>query len=230
MIAHRFHVMTEVMVSKLFPAGFAWQGASIIADNLGMSAESLSFALTTGIGDGLGVFTGHTLFMAIKKTVTGNDSIDIGSEVQTGLLLGSAAFCSGTVWQPVVNALTSMSGDFNITAAGTTITCGVAFFGGLRLARAVYPRLGMTAIESPSSSNLKSDATLSMSIGGATGAFVGTDISFGDQNWLRPVFGIEDSAGALAGMTTAGSSTAFGFATFQSVQNVSLPHGKTWVD
>ena len=230
MIAHRFHVMTEVMVSKLFPAGFAWQGASIIADNLDMSAESLSFALTTGIGDGLGVFTGHTLFMTIKKRVTGNDSIDISSEAQTGLLLGSAAFCSGTVWQPVVNALTSMSGDFNITAAGTTITCGVAFFGGLRLARALYPRLGMTAIESPSSSNLKSDATLSMSIGGATGAFVGTDIGFGDQNWLRPVFGIEDSAGALAGMTTAGSSTAFGFATFQSVQNVSVPHDKTWVD
>ena len=101
MLSQRFQVMAEVAVSKVFPAGFAWQGASLLADNLGMSADSLSFALATGIGNGLGLLTGHTLFMVIKAehalAVTGEDSIDIGSEVQTGMLLGSAAFCSGTV-------------------------------------------------------------------------------------------------------------------------------------
>merc|ERR1719182_654222 len=81
-LAHRFQVTLEVMVSKIFPAGFGWQGASILADNMGMSDSSLSFALTTGVGDGIGVLTGHTLFMMAKKAVTGNDSIDINIEIQ----------------------------------------------------------------------------------------------------------------------------------------------------
>ena len=35
------------------------------------------------------------------------------------------------------------------------------------------------------STNLVYDAQLSLAIGGATGAFVGTDVSYGDANWLR---------------------------------------------
>ena len=175
-LAHRFQVTAEVIVSKIFPAGFAWQGASVLAENWGMSADSISFALTTGVGDGIGVMTGHTLYMMGKKAVTGNNSIDIGSELQTGLLLGSAAVFSGTAWQPIVNALTATGYGFNTAAAGTTVVCGLAFFGGLRVARKIYPQLGLKAIEPPSYANLKADATLSISIGGATGCFVGTDI------------------------------------------------------
>ena len=159
-LAHRFQVTAEVIVSKIFPAGFAWQGASVLAENWGMSGESLSFALTTGFGDGIGVLTGHTLFMIGKKAITGNDSIDIGSEFQTGILLGSAAFFSGTAWQPIVNALTATGYGFNTAAAGTTVACGLAFFGGLRLARAVYPQIGLKAIEPPSYANLKVRARL----------------------------------------------------------------------
>lgn len=229
-LAHRFQVTAEVMVSKIFPAGFAWQGASILAENSGMSADSLSFALTTGIGDGLGVLTGHTLFMVVKKAITGNKDIDVANELQTGILLGSAAFCSGTAWQPVVDAFTATGYGFNTAAAGTTIACGLAFFGGLRLSRAVYPHLGMSAVEPASYSNLKSDATLSMSVGGATGAFVGTDVTFGAQNWLSPVVGIEDNMTSLTSMVTAGGSTALGFATFQGLQNVSFRRGKSWLD
>lgn len=229
-LAHRFKVTAEVMVSKIFPAGFAWQGSSILAENWGLSAESFNFALTTGIGDGIGVLTGHTLFMLGKKALTGNGDIDMTTEFQTAILLGSAAFCSGTAWQPVVNALTTAGSGFNMAATGTTIACGFAFFGGLRVARSLYPQLGLTRVEPPSYSNLKADATLSVSIGGATGAFVGTDIAFGDQNWLRPVVGIEDSVGNLGGMVTAGSSTALGFATFQGIQNMSFFRGKSWVD
>ena len=229
-LAHRFQVTAEVMVSKIFPAGFGWQGFSVLAENYGMASDSMSFALTTGLGDGLGVVTGHTLFMALKKAATGNESIDVGIELQTGILLGSAAFCSGTAWQPVVNALTATGFGFNTAAAGTTVACALAFYGGLRLSRLLYPSLGMRGIEPPSYSNLKADATLSLSIGGATGAFVGTDVSFGDQNWLRPVVGIEDGTADLAGMATAGGSTALGFAVFQSLQNTSFSRGKSWVD
>ena len=229
-LAHRFQVTLEVMVSKIFPAGFGWQGASVLAEGWGMAADSASFALTTGVGDGLGVVTGHTLFMIAKKAATGNENISVPIEFQTGILLGSAAFCSGTAWQPVVDALTATGYGFNTAAAGTTVACALAFYGGLRLARAVYPGLGLRGIEPPSYANLKADATLSISIGGATGAFVGTDCSFGDQNWLRPVVGIEDGTGDLAGMATAGASTALGFAVFQGLQNTSFARGKSWVD
>lgn len=40
--------------------------------------------------------------------------------------------------------------------------------------------------------NLKADAQLSVAIGGATACFVGTDVSYGDANWLRPIIGVED--------------------------------------
>ena len=156
--AHRFQVTAEVIVSKIFPAGFAWQGASVLAENWGMSGDSLSFALTTGVGDGIGVLTGHTLYMMGKKAVTGNNGIDVGIEFQTGILLGSAAVFSGTAWQPVVNALTATGYGFNTAAVGTTVMCGLAFFGGLRVARTIYPQLGLKAIEPPSYANLKARA------------------------------------------------------------------------
>jgi len=229
-LAHRFKITAEVVVSKIFPAGFAWQGSSILAENWGMSADSFNFALTTGIGEGLGVITGHTLFMAVKKAATGNADIDIGAELQTGILLGSAAFCSGTAWQPVVDALADTGSGFNMVVTGTTVACGLAFFSGLRLARAVYPHLGMTAVEPATYSNLKADATLSLSIGGATGAFVGTDVSFGYQNWLRPTVGIEEGVGELNSMVTAGGSTALGFTVFQGLQNMTFSRDKSWVD
>ena len=64
-----------------------------------MEATDLSFFLSTGIGDGIGVCAGHTLYMAGKKAVTGNAEISLGKELQVGIMLGSAAVCSGSVWQ-----------------------------------------------------------------------------------------------------------------------------------
>ena len=51
-------------------------------------------------------------------------------------------------------------------------------------------------------SNLKADGALSLAIGGATGAFVGTDVSFGDSNWLRPIVGIEEGVANIPGAIT----------------------------
>jgi len=104
-LAKRFAVTAEVSISKIFPAGFGWQTSSIIAENhLGYAADSAAFALTTGLGDALGVLFGHTAFYAAKKA-TVDSSIDMEGETHVGVLLGSAAFCSGTVWQPLVDAL-----------------------------------------------------------------------------------------------------------------------------
>lgn len=203
----------------------------MVADSyLGFADNSLAFALTTGAGDGIGVLVGHTGYMILKKAATNNPHIDIGVEAQTGALLGTAAFCSGTAWQPVVNALTATGFGFDVAVCGTTVACALAFFGGLRIARLIFPVAGLTGVEKPSYSNLKADAKLSVSIGGATGAFVGTDVSFGDANWLRPVVGVEESFSDLQGMATAGFSTSLGFAAFQSMQNVTFARGKSWVD
>ena len=64
-----------------------------------MQGTDMSFFLATGVGDGLGVCIGHTLYCAAKKTITGNAEMDLGKELQVGIMLGSAAVCSGGIWQ-----------------------------------------------------------------------------------------------------------------------------------
>jgi hypothetical protein len=223
-------ITAEVTVSKIFPAGFGWQTASLVAEGAGFQGDSAAFALTTGIGDGLGVLIGHSGYYAAKRAITGDDSINMSEQVHTGVLLGTAALCSGTAWQPIVNFLQGAGCSFNQTAAGVVAGCGAAFFCGLRGGRLLYSDV-LSGVESATYSNLKADAALSVSIGGATGAFVGTDVSFAaGQNWLRPVVGIEEGMGDLAGCATAGASTAIGFTAFQSVQNAAYPQGKNWCD
>ena len=72
--------------------------------NYGFGPDTLNFALTTGVGNGLGVLGGHCLFYGTEKALVDED-INLETEFQTAVLLGSAAFCSGTAWQPLVDAL-----------------------------------------------------------------------------------------------------------------------------
>ena len=78
----------EVTVSKIFPAGAGWQAASLYADKLGFAADSASFALTTGVGDGIAVAAGHTGYYAVKKAVA-DSSIDMGEQAGVGVWLRS---------------------------------------------------------------------------------------------------------------------------------------------
>jgi hypothetical protein len=231
MLATRTSATLEVMVSKIFPAGFGWQTASIIAEGqLGLAGDSAAFALATGIGDGLGVFLGHSGYYAAKRALARDDTIDVETQIHTGVLLGTAALCSGTAWQPLVNFLQGAGCSFNQTAVGVVVGCGLAFFGGLRAGRFALSG-SLHGVELPSYGNLKADAALSVSIGGATGAFVGTDVSFAaGENWLRPVVGVEEGMSNLAGCLTAGASTSIGFTAFQTAQNVAYDQGKSWVD
>jgi len=236
-MAKRLTTSSEVIVSKIFPAGFGWQGASVIADNLGHGADSLPFFLMTGCGDAVGVMVGHNLFYAIKKATVDKD-IDMTTQVNTSILLGTAAFHAGTAWQPIVNTLHEQIGcSFNQTLGGTFVGCGFMFLVGLRIARVLFGGR-LQGVETASYANLKADVGLSVSIGGATGCFVGTDVSFVsesnglaiDQNWLRSIVGIEEGASDIVGMATAGISTALGFASIQMAQNMVVPAGKCWVD
>ena len=230
-LGRRFMGTAEIAVSKLLPGGFGWQAASLVAP---FEADTLGFALSTGVGDAIGVAIGHFSWFAAKKAVTGNSSINLAAERDTALWLGSACVFSGGAWQPLVNFLHDTAGcSFNQTVAGVTVGCGAMFFLGLRLGRMLYS--GWTTVAPDEYGNLKADAYLSLAIGGATGAFVGTDVSFmtaagTEQNWLRPLLGVEDSTADLVGCLTAGSSTALGYSTLQSVQNVVLPAGKNYLD
>ena len=88
------------------------------------------------------------------------------------------------------------------------------------------------SIDAGNYKNLKNDASLSLAIGGASGAFVGTDVAYlgGEGNFLRPIVGVEPDMSQLVGCTRAGTSTAIGFAAAQSVENVVWTKGKNWID
>lgn len=225
--ANRMKVTAEVMVSKIFPAGFGWQYGSCLAGDMGFEPTDLGFFLSTGLGDLTGVFLGHSVYFALKSAIV--NYMKLGEEVGTGLFLGSAAFFSGFAWQPTVNLLQAASLPWLGVAGGTWAVCGLAFYGGLRLGRLAYSPLGLVA--GPNYTNVKTDAALSVSIGGATGAFVGTDVAYlPDQNPLINVVGVTAEDSVLAGSVKAGSSTALGFAGAQVAQNVVYSKGKNWTD
>jgi hypothetical protein len=225
----RLYVTVEVAVSKLFPAGFGWQTAATLLDNANVQSTDFAFFLGTGLGDGFGVFLGHTVYMACKKAITGDQNLDLLAQSQTGFMLGSAAVCSGGVWQPTVNALQAAGWSFDTAVVATGGVAVLAFFTGLRLTRIMYGNV-MAGVETPTYANLKADAALSVAVGGAAGCFLGTDITYEAANWLRPVVGIEETASALASSVLAGSSTALGFFVVQMGENAVYPKDKCWVD
>jgi hypothetical protein len=229
-ILSRFIITAEVAVSKIFPAGFGWQTGGLIASNqYGWAPDSMSFAYATGIGDAIGVLGGHMLYYSAKKAAV-DGSINLTKELHTGILLGSAAFCSGTIWQPCVNALQAANLDFVQVFGGTWVTCGIAFYTGLRVGRTILSGY-FQHIQEPTYANSKTDASLSAVIGGAGGFFVGTDaVYLPDQNFLIDVVGIKEGTPDLAACAIAGTSTAMGFSVAQTGFNFIFPAGKCWND
>eukprot|EP01090_Pellita_catalonica_P008974 TRINITY_DN20027_c0_g1_i1.p1 TRINITY_DN20027_c0_g1~~TRINITY_DN20027_c0_g1_i1.p1 ORF type:complete len:254 (-),score=36.47 TRINITY_DN20027_c0_g1_i1:613-1374(-) len=217
----------EISFSKLLPAGFCWQAAAYVAGAVGLKSTGLSFALATGFGDLLGVATGHYIWQVAKKPIatycnatfkTNMTIPDLTKEAHIGGWLGSAAFLSGTAWQPTLNALQSMDLGMPACFLGVGAVCGAAFFTGLRVGRRFYPSF-LPGVERGTKENLVADIGLSASIGGATGTFVGTDTSF-VFNPLQKLFGVHDNTPELVGCLKAGSSTLSGFFTFQTAQNL----------
>lgn len=226
----RFTTTAEVTVSKIFPAGFGWQTASIVASSgLGYSSDSAAFALTTGVGDGVGVFLGHITYCAAKKNLY-RPHMNMTKEIQTATLLGTAAFCSGTAWQPIVDMLQGANLSFFQVFAGTWMGCGTAFYFGLRAGRTIFSGF-LEHVEEPTYANSLDDKSLSAAIGGATGFFVGTDAAYlPDQNFLIDVVGIQPGTPDIVGCAIAGSSTSLGFVTAQSTFNMIYPTKKLWND
>ena len=76
-------------------------------------------------------------------------------------------------------------------------------------------------------SNNVYDMLLSVSVAGAAGLFVATDVSLAN-NFLISYFGITENMSNLAGIGTAGLSTECGFTGIQLFQNTFLK--KNWID
>ena len=199
----------------------------MLAENMGFEATDAMFALTTGAGDATGVLIGHTGYYFLKSMV--DPTVDAKQEVHTGIFLASAAFCSGGVWQPIVNLLQGANLSFTSVLTGTTVATMSAFYIGLRGGRSIY--INFLKIAPADYDNLRGDAQLSVAIGGACGAFVGTDTAYlPDQNYLKGIVGIGDTDSALTGCIKAGSSTALGFNVVQTVENLVYPAKKCWTD
>jgi len=224
----RFQVTAEVTVSKIFPAGFGWQAGSVVAADMGLTGTDAGFALMTGVGDFWGVFLGHSLFYSIKSLFS--EDVQVTKEIHTGAFLASAAFFSGSAWQPVVNTLQSAGYSYIGVTGFTTIFCAASFFTGLRLARMALPKLGLQVAPN-NYSNLKNDASLSLSIGAAGGGFVGTDVAYlPEQNFLAPAVGVQASDSIALACTKAGSATSIGFLAAQTAQNLAYSPTKNWTD
>ena len=215
---------TEVVFSKLFPAGCGWQAASILAESANYLPTTLPFFLTVGLGEGLAVGIGHLTYYKIKKNIIDND-INMSEQIGSALQLGTAATMSGTIWQPTVN----MFSDYGFLASsfGVVGICGLTFYSGLRFSRSLYGNLLGLQLEKKNKENNRNDALLSVSVAGAAGLFVATDVSLAN-NFLEPYFGITESMSNLSGVGTAGLSTACGFTTIQLFQNAFMK--KNWID
>ena len=108
LVRDRLKGSLEFAVTKIFPAGAGWQGASIMAGSLGIASTSLAFFATMGLGNLLGVFLGHFITAFWKKTMRIEDAaLNLKGETEVAMLLSGAAFCSGAAWQPALNAMHS---------------------------------------------------------------------------------------------------------------------------
>ncbi len=220
---NRFSSTADVIISKLFPAGFAWQLAASLC---GLPGNTLGFAVSTGVGEAIGVVTGHTLFSLIKAGGTSN----FAEISQTAIFLGTGTICSGTSWQPIVNTLQGAGLSFLGVFVGTWIACTYMFNFGLRAGRNLYSK-AFEHVEEPTWENSRTDFLLSFTIGGATAFFVGTDTAYlPEQNFLIGLVGIDDSFSIVHGAVLAGISTAIGFGLTQTIFNFIFPTGKCWND
>ena len=220
----RFKVLTEVCLSKIGPAGAGWWAANAYADSiLGYAATDVGYFAITGLGDASAVLLGHSVYFVLKKLW--RPDISVVKELQTGTHLAGATFLSGFAWQPICNVLVEQ--PFLVAAAGVGTGCGTAFFAGLRLGRYALP---LPAVAGADGDNLKDDAALSVSIGGATGTFVGVVVDFADNPFIGTPIAILATASTLSGCFSSSQATIIGFAATQTAQNVLWPAGKNWID
>jgi hypothetical protein len=93
LLGRRFFTTAEVAVSKIFPAGFGWQGGALVAGMMGYGATDVPLFLMAGLGDAVGVGVGHFGYMALKNALGYKQ--DLTAQAHTSVLLSTACIFSG---------------------------------------------------------------------------------------------------------------------------------------
>lgn len=186
----RLRATVNACLSKVFFAGFFWELFGILS---GQPERSALFAFATGAGDALGVGVGHAIY---------------SQNLNQALLLATASFFTGTLWQPCVN----LGLEFFLTSLVVGVVSCATFTLGLRTGRLWLPDRKFT-----------SDLSLAISIAGAEMFFVTTSKKspFG-------LFVIRDDTPLFEASCLAGTTTFLGFFFVQSIQN--LAPWQLWCD
>ena len=147
----RSHVYYALgMIPSFFTDGVCWQSAAFISGLQDWLPSSAAFAFMTGIGAGIGVFSGnmivHTLRLIYSycnphQTVTSTLYTRTRDATFESILHAIAGFVAGSIWQPVVNVLSTLNWGWSVPFLGTGIACGTAFFIVLIILTLLVPHL-----------------------------------------------------------------------------------------
>jgi len=181
-MASRATVAIQVWLRmQVFLSGLFWQlGGFLAQDGLHLADTNAWFSLCTGLGDGLGVFIGTMVFDALVYALfriggLGRDSL-VGA-----LVLVCGGVCSGTAWQPMLNAVSDAGMPFISGACAVGSVCGLFFWVGVSAGELVRVQAGEGSPRSKRREFLRAlyfAATLSLAIAGAAACFVGTDTKY----------------------------------------------------
>eukprot|EP00041_Stephanoeca_diplocostata_P027597 m.762100 g.762100 ORF g.762100 m.762100 type:complete len:322 (+) comp23208_c1_seq24:294-1259(+) len=235
-IQQRAGISLLVSCTKMFPCGFFWQLMGFAVS--GGPSRLLEFSLATGAGDAFGVFIGNlflSLLLRYRELSASKHPISdkwgkggFGCAFFTPVLkecavLAAGAFCSGSIWQPMLQAVSATVKSFTLGALCVGLACGTAFFAGITIAEYIMQGKASSKIE------VIRNVTLSIVVWGGAAFFVGTDVAY-KGNWLAPIVG--ERGGETKGYESvkAGWSTALGYLVFQLLLMLLVPMGLLWTE
>jgi hypothetical protein len=217
MDTHPLVTTLQVAITKIFLSGFGWQLFALIP-----TSSTVESSLLTGVGDAVGTFLGNALYLIMVSSSRGKPSFDY--VIRSGLVVSSGSLISGLVWQPLLNRCADNNYGFEVAMLVVGIGCGVSFFLGITMAAIISAKLQHDEERRPALDYVK-DMTLSLSVVGATAAFVGTDNNF-HGNWLQSIVGERNGEAIDCGK--AGLSTVLGFVCAMFILLSVLPTRFMW--
>lgn len=209
---------SAISLPKMFLSGFMWEGFGLAS---GMDTEYAGYYFMTGLGGGIGTLFGHVL---VYYFVKGND-FNLWEETTKGSLYGlSAFFGPSTLWQKLVNDMDEWGWSFASAFFFMWFISGLVFYVSMMSFRALAQVLShfhpVFKVVEPVQERLKSDLTLSISVGLGDAFFLGTAVNQFPPNGLTDAFGVGDHTEPFEGMMKAGLSVVVGFLIMQVVENI----------
>lgn len=123
-IEQRLSISLLVACTKMFPCGFFWQLMGFAVPE--GPSRLLEFSLATGTGDAMGVFIGNlflSMFLRYRENkitmLSMRDQYDgsfFAPVIRDCVVLGIGAFCSGGIWQPMLQLVSNSVESFTFGA------------------------------------------------------------------------------------------------------------------